>query len=104
MNVEKVDKVVEINELLRIYGALLTKRQHSVLARRYGADLSFGEIATEDGITRQAVLNFEKKAIRSLNQYERKMGVWARERQIKALLKSAVLNEHARSALTEVFT
>jgi predicted DNA-binding protein YlxM (UPF0122 family) len=99
-----IDKTVEINELLRIYGALLTPRQFAVLSRRYGSDLSFGEIAEADGITRQAVLNFEKKAVRALHKFEKKLGVWARERKIKALLDKTFVDEYARAALADVFT
>jgi hypothetical protein len=101
---QKIEKLVEINELLRIYGALLTRRQSEVLSRRYVDDLSLGEIATADGITRQAVLNFEHKAIRSLRKFEKRLGVYERETKIKALLAKTFVDEHARSALADIFT
>ena len=99
-----IQKTVEINELLRIYGALLTERQREILARRYTDDLSFGEIAAEFNITRQAVLNFENKAIRSLQKYEKRLGVYQREQKIKNLLEKTFVDEHARTALYEVFS
>lgn len=101
---QNVQTRIEINELLRIYGALLTRRQHDILLRRYTEDLSFGEIAVEFNITRQAVLNFENKAIRSLRKYEKRLGVYAREQKIKSLLEKTFVDEHARTALYEVFS
>jgi len=99
-----ISKRIELSELLRIYGALLTERQRDILSRRYTDDLSFGEIATEFNITRQAVLNFENKAIRSLRKYEKKLGVYGREQKIKNLLEKTFVDEHARNALYEVFS
>jgi len=99
-----IQKRLEINELLRIYGALLTERQREILTRRYTHDLSFGEIAAEFDITRQAVLNFENKAVRSLRKYEKKLGVYEREHKIKVMLEKTFVDEHARLALYEVFS
>jgi len=99
-----IDKRLEINELLRIYGALLTPRQREILLRRYTDDCSFGEIAIEFNITRQAVLNFENKAIKSLRKYEKRLGVYAREEKIRNLFEKTFIDEHARTALYEVFS
>ena len=99
-----LNKIVEINELLRIYGKLLTERQQEIMAQRYKDDLSLGEIASLHGISRQGVLNFEQDAVGSLRAYETKLGVWAREKKIKDLFERTFVDEHARLALTEVFT
>jgi hypothetical protein len=99
-----IQKRLEINELLRIYGALLTSRQREIISRRYTDDLSFGEIAVEFDITRQAVLNFENKGIRLLHKYEKQLGVYDREQKIKSLLEKTFVDEHARRALYEVFS
>jgi len=99
-----IQKRIELSELLRIYGALLTESQRNVIQRRYIDDLSFGEIAAEFNITRQAVLNFEKKAINSLRKYEKRLGVYEREKKIKSLLEKTFVDEHARNALYEVFS
>jgi len=101
---QNIQKRLEINELLRIYGALLTERQREILTRRYTDDLSFGEIAAQYDITRQAVLNFENKSIFLLRKYEKRLGVYEREKKIKALLEKTFIDEHARTALYEVFS
>jgi predicted DNA-binding protein YlxM (UPF0122 family) len=98
----KLAKVVEINELLRIYGGLLTRRQSEVLTRRYGQDLSLGEIADEFGISRQGVLNFENKAINQLRKFEKHLGVLSKQVQIKKLLESVITDTNARTALAEM--
>jgi len=99
-----LNKIVEINELLRIYGGILTARQLEIMTQRYKDDLSLGEIAALHGISRQGVLNFEQDAVKILREYEKKLGVWAREKKIKDLFDRTFVDEHARAALTEVFT
>ena len=99
-----LDKTIEINELLRIYGALLTQKQRDVLRQRYNEDWSLGEIAISLDISRQGVLNFENKAVRALRNYEKKLGVWSREKKIKDLFERTFIDEHARMALVEVFS
>ena len=99
-----IAKIVEINELLRIYGGILTARQLEIMTQRYKEDLSLGEIAQVHGISRQGVLNCEQDATQILREYEKKLGVYARERKIKDLFERTFVDEHARAALTEVFT
>ena len=100
---DNIEKRLKINELLRIYGAMLTPRQREILMHRYYDDCSFGELAIEFNISRQAVLNFEIKAVRALMKYEKKLGVYAREQKIKELFERTFVDPHARSALYEVF-
>lgn len=95
-------KVVEINELLRIYGSLLTRRQSEVLSKRYTDDLSFGEIAEYYNISRQAVLNFQNKALNLLYKFEKQLGVLAKQAQIKRLLETVITDNNARTALAEM--
>ena len=97
-----LNKVVEINELLRIYGGLLTRRQSEVLSKRYTDDLSFGEIAEQYSITRQAVLNFQNKAIKLLYKFEKHLGVLAKQGQIKKMLETVITDSNARTALAEM--
>ena len=92
----QIDKLVEINELLRIYGGLLTKRQFSVLTRRYTDDLSLGEIAEQDNISRQGVLNFEKKALVALYKFEKKVGFWEYQKHHEKVMKNISLEYISR--------
>ena len=54
---------VYYSELLEIYGGLLTEKHRDVAEAYYSLDLSLGEIAEENGVSRQPAenLNFTKK-------------------------------------------
>lgn len=58
-----------------LYGPLLTERQRDFVRLHYDEDLSFGEIAREFGISRQAVHDAVKHAERALESYDRKLGL-----------------------------
>jgi len=56
--------------LLDTYGSLLTERQRTLLGRYYENDLSFGEVAAEVGVSRQAVFSTVRQGERSLERFE----------------------------------
>ncbi|MBI1293101.1 DNA-binding protein [bacterium] len=56
-----------------LYGPLLTDRQRDFVRMHFEEDLSFGEIAREHGISRQAVHDAVKHAEKSLEEYEAKL-------------------------------
>ena len=47
----------EITLLFDTYGGMLTEKQQEYLDMRYNQDLSLGEIAQEQGVSRQAVFD-----------------------------------------------
>ena len=57
-------------ELFERYGSLLTPHQNKIFADYYMHDLSLGEIAESEGISRQSVLDSVKKAEKQLRFYE----------------------------------
>lgn len=61
--------------LLDIYGKALTDKQRSVLTDYYERDFSLSEIASNTGISRQAVHFTIKQAEKSLRDYESYFGV-----------------------------
>lgn len=64
---------VEISMLCDCYGELLTKKQITMLRMRYDEDLSFGEIAEQMGVSRQAVLDGILKGEKHLKEFEEKL-------------------------------
>jgi len=72
----KVDRTCQ---LLDIYGGLLTNLQRKYVELHYAQDLSFGEIAQESDVSRQAVHDTVKNALALLEKYERHLGLLARE-------------------------
>ena len=68
-----LNEVNRINELLDIYGSLLSKKQLESLVLFYRDNLSIGEIATINNVSRAAVLDAINKGKENLNEYEEKM-------------------------------
>ncbi len=72
-----LDKLNRINVLYDIYGSLLTARQQEVLKLYFSDNLSLGEIAANYGISRQAVHDLIKRALSSIEVFERKLGLYS---------------------------
>ena len=66
-------KIAETSLLYDFYGALLTDKQREVMALYHEENLSLSEIASEFGISRQAVHDTLKKAEQALKEYEEKL-------------------------------
>lgn len=74
--------------LYDFYSSLLTGKQREFLELYYQHDLSLAEVAAESGISRQAVHDLLKRAVRTLESAEEKLGLVARfAKQEKALRK-----------------
>jgi len=70
-----MNKNLNINILLDVYGSLLTDRQRVTLELYYGEDFSLGEISDETGVTRQGVMNCIHKGEKKLCEFETKLGL-----------------------------
>ena len=64
------EKRYRISLLLDAYGNLLTKKQNTFLHHYYEEDLSFGEIAREYGVSRQAIFDSVKHGEEALERFE----------------------------------
>lgn len=67
------DKRYRISLLLDAYGGLLTEKQRTFLKLYYENDLSFGEIAAEQGISRQAIFDSVRHGEHALEAFEAQM-------------------------------
>ena len=65
-----IEKVVKIGKLFSFYGSLLTDRQQEFMQLYYYHDLSLGEIAEQQDISRQAVYDNLKRSEKALEEYE----------------------------------
>ena len=70
-----LDKTLRINCLYEIYGRLLTKQQQEIMEDYYGANLSLSEISEIRKISRTAVSDALKVAVKKLENYEEKVGI-----------------------------
>jgi hypothetical protein len=76
--------------LLDFYGQLLPERAREILERYYCDDLSMAEIAEQLDISRQAVHDRLHQGLNNLTHYEQELGLLARFRSQKNLIRSAI--------------
>lgn len=75
-------KDLHISFLMDFYGGLLTEKQREVMNYYYNDDLSLGEIAANEGITRQGVRDSIKRAETQLLELESQLGLVRKFREI----------------------
>ena len=73
-----MDEALFRTMLFDFYGELLTEKQREYFDLHYNEDLSLGEIAESQGISRQGVWDLIRRAEESLRRYEEKTGLVAR--------------------------
>lgn len=81
-----MEKIVEQGLLYDFYGELLTEHQRLVYEDVVFNDLSLGEIAGEQGISRQGVHDLIKRCDRLLNGYEEKLNLVHKFLKLKKLV------------------
>lgn len=74
----RLSKKVRIGQLFQTYGSLLTDRQNEFVRLHHNEDLSFGEIAREFGVSRQAVHDAVSQAEAAMEHYEACLGLLTR--------------------------
>ena len=79
-----MSKDLELPLLYDLYGALLTEKQRELFSYYYHDDLSLGEIAEQEGITRQGVRDTVKRAGDQLKELEQSLGLLARFGRVEA--------------------
>lgn len=98
---QSVERTVRISKLFDLYGPLLTDRQRGLLELHYLQDLSLGEIADQDGVTRQAVHDQLSRAERALESFEERLGLLGRRSADRSRLETVrdllQRKEHARA-------
>lgn len=66
-------KELKTSLLMDIYHSLLTEKQYSVMDMYFNLDYSLSEIAENEGITRQGVLDLIRRSEQKLLEYEEKL-------------------------------
>ncbi len=101
-------EVIDACMLLDFYGQLLTERMRSLMELHYAEDMSLAEIAEQEDISRQAVYDSIHRGIKSLMDYESKLGLIERfTNQQQAVQEAVVALENkeyvtAHTVLTEL--
>ena len=80
-----IEQREELIELYDVYYSLLTDKQQQYFEEYYFDDLSIGEIAINHEISRNAVHDQLKRVISNLEDYENKLGILNKIKQIDEL-------------------
>ncbi len=80
-------KDLNVTMLLDVYGQLLTEKQRYAIDMYYNEDLSLAEIGDEIDISRQGVRDSIKQGEKHLYNYEEKLGIVKRFRNISSKLE-----------------
>lgn len=70
-----LEKISHMIMLKDFYGPLLTPKQQDIMNLYYENDLSLTEIADIRNVTRQAVYDIIKRAEKTLEEYEQRLGL-----------------------------
>lgn len=81
-------KDLSVSVLCDVYGALLTDKQREITTLYYDDDLSLGEIAERQNVTRQAVHCALQQAEEALRRYEDAVGALRQMSDVSAALGS----------------
>ena len=85
----ELEKTKLMNDLIDLYGILLTENQLQTLEYYYMDDLSLSEIAQNLNVTRSAVHDTIKNASKLLMEYEDKLKLLEKEKKKHELLLKA---------------
>ncbi len=84
-----LDQLNRVNLLFDIYGSLLTERQQEALHFYFSENYSLAEIAAEYKISRQAVYDLIQRALESMENLEKKLGLYKLFNEQQDLLTEA---------------
>ncbi|MCI9319649.1 MAG: YlxM family DNA-binding protein [Lachnospiraceae bacterium] len=96
-----MDKIYEQTMLFDFYGELLTEHQRRIYEDVVYHDMSLGEIAEEQGISRQGVHDLIKRCDRILQGYENKLHLverFAKAKQTVTQIERLTMDGEADSA------
>lgn len=82
-----MEKIFEQALLYDFYGELLTEHQRSIYEDAVYNDMSLGEIAEQNGISRQGVHDLIKRCDKSLQEYEAKLHLVERFARAKSKIR-----------------
>lgn len=90
MSEEVFEQRMRLGRLFDLYGGLLTDKQRDCLNMYFYDDLSFSEISEELGVSRQAVHDLLKRVEQTLEKYENKLGLLAKNDADKEQLRTVI--------------
>ncbi|MGN0941468.1 MAG: YlxM family DNA-binding protein [Selenomonadaceae bacterium] len=83
-----LDELLHNTDLFLLYGTLLTDKQRECLSMHLLDDFSMSEIGEDMGISRQAAYDLIRRSIKSMEEYEAKLGFLKKRKQVEDILES----------------
>lgn len=80
-----LEKLLRVTRLLETYSGLLPRKQAQMCSAYYLDNLSLGEIAENEGISRQAVHDSLERAIDAMEEAERALGLITKSERLAEL-------------------
>lgn len=96
-----LERLEYINNLLCIYGELLTESQKTMMEDYYVYNLSFAEISENNNVTRSAVSDCLKKSLQKLEYYESILKLYEKRELISKVIKDEKISKDEIVALLE---
>ena len=84
---DEMENFVKKGLLFDFYGPLLTQHQQKIYQAVVLDDYSISEVAEDEGISRQSVHDLIRRCDRQLEEYEEKLGLVERFRQIQQKIR-----------------
>ncbi len=96
----------EMTLLFDYYGGMLTEKQCEYIDMRYNQDLSLGEIAQAQGVSRQAVFDNLTRTEALLRRMEEKIGAIGRDMAVRKAARTILdaaefLQKHPEPSVSE---
>ena len=97
-----MDKILEQTLLYDFYGELLNEHQRRIYEYFVFDDLSLGEIAAEEGISRQGVHDMVKRCTKTLAGYEEKLHLIEKFQSAKQTFEENGSKEEHQRVIMEI--
>lgn len=82
-----MEDIVYYNNLYDLYSSLLTEKQRNYFEDYYFNNLSFSEMAKNYEVSRNAVFKQLHIVTNKLEEYEKKLGLFKKNKKIEKLIK-----------------
>jgi len=96
-----MDKVVYFNNLFSIYKELLTNREQEIFSYYYEENLSMGEIALNEEVSRSFIGNMVKRTEKKLEELESILKIYEKNQKILEISKE-ITEENIRIRLLDL--
>ena len=97
-----MEKYVYLNELYDLYGELLTPKQQKYFKDYYFNNLSYGEIAKEYNVTRNAIFHQLRLIEERLVFFEEKLNLYRKKQQIDDII-DLINDRKAKRIIRDLF-